>query len=173
VIITKCLCGADPIVEQKPFISDYGNDVILYKYKCPNCKEKELPWMRQGDGWGALQIWNDIAGKRSYHKRTLEYNEHGVCISPPFKTLEWVNEKKTYEKVTVNFYLDNSMYYYCYDYWYKNGGCCTGLWIGDPCFPSFETASKAAMKDLTDGNKELKEIAEELLSPIPVQGELF
>jgi hypothetical protein len=59
--------------------------------------------MGQWHDLGALQEWNRIAHKRSYHKRTLEYNDSGILISPPFKTIEWANEKKACEKATVEY----------------------------------------------------------------------
>jgi len=168
--IIKCLCGANPIIEQK---TNSRNVAIkeLYKYKCPNCKEKELPWMGQWDGCGALQEWNRIALKRSYHKRTLEYNDCGVCISPPFKVYRWENKKNHYENLTINFYLDNSMYYFCFDYNYMHHGHGSGLWISDRCFPSLEIAKKYAIKNIIKSDKNLKKILGILL--MPKQGELF
>jgi len=166
----KCLCGAEPVIERMPNI---GNVAIeeLFKYRCPNCKEKELPWMGQWHDCGALQEWNRIARKRSYRKRTLEYNDSGMCVSPPFKTIEWVNEKKAYEKVTIGFYLDNSMYYFCFDYNYMNHGFGFMVSIGSHGYPSLEIAKKAAMKKMLRSDKSLKKILDALL--LPKQRELF
>ena len=55
--IINCLCGNAPVVEQKFVTRDYG-EVKICKYKCPTCKEKELPWLREGGSFGALQYWN-------------------------------------------------------------------------------------------------------------------
>jgi len=166
--VINCLCGAAPVVERKPS----GDDVIKesFKYKCPNCKEKELPWLGQWNDCGALQEWNRIALKRSYHKRTLEYNVNGICISPPFITIEWIN-KKSIERVTIDFYYDNSMYYFCFDYSYMHHGHGFMVGINDRCYPSLEMAKKIAMKKLIKSDKNLKKIADMLL--LPKQGELF
>jgi len=90
--VTNCLCGAESVIERKTVARYYGSTEI-FKYKCPKCVEKELPWLRQGENHGALQEWNEIAKKSPYHKRTLEYNDCGVCVSSPFKTFEWRNKK--------------------------------------------------------------------------------
>jgi len=166
----NCLCGANPIVEQKAIATHYM-DMAVFKYKCSNCKEKELPWLGQWKDCGALQEWNRIAKKRSYHKRTLEYNEHGACIAPPYKVFEWRDKKKVYVHLTLKFYFDNSMYYYSYSYWYKNGGCGFATSIRDKCFPSLEIAKKHAIGRILKGDRNLKKIVENLF--IPVQGDLF
>ena len=168
--VIKCLCGAEPIIEKKPIVDDVAIEE-LFKYRCPNCKEKELPWLGQWHICGALQEWNLIAPKRSYHKRTLEYNYSGVCISPPFKTYRWEDKNKPYENVTIKFYLDNSMYYYCFDYSYKKHGHGSALWISDRCYPSLEIAKKYAIKNILKSDRRLKKIIDKLLSP--QQGELF
>jgi hypothetical protein len=93
-MITKCLCGSQPIIERKPITGNFALLEEVVKYKCLNCKDKELPWLGQFRNNGALQEWNRIAPERSYHKRTLDYNEYGVCISEPFKLLEWKNKNK-------------------------------------------------------------------------------
>jgi hypothetical protein len=115
--------------------------------------------------------WNRIAPKKSYHRRTLEYNIHGVCIDRPFKVFEWRDKKKNYNHVTVTFYFDNGMYYYCYDYLYKDGGTGKGLWTGDPCFPSMAAAKKHAARELIKRGT-IAGIVKALLFD-PVQGELF
>ena len=168
--VEKCVCGADPIVEEKPVI---GNHAVgkVFKYRCPNCKEKELPWIGQWDYCGALHDWNRIAHKRTYHRRTLEYNINGVCVSPPYKTFEWRGKNKAYEMVIIDFYLDNSMYYFCYEYFYQGGGHAFAVSVNSNCYPSFEIAKKVALKKILRDNKALKKIAMELLSP--KQGELF
>lgn len=159
--ILKCLCGAGPVIEEKPIHGNCAIDTV-FKYRCPNCKEKELPWLGQWNHCGALQEWNHIAQKRSYHKRTLEYNEHGVCISTPDKIFEWRDKKKTYYKVTVNFYFDNLKVYYCFDFNYKNNGHGYGLFIRDRCFPSLELAKKDAMKEILRSDNNLEKIIERL-----------
>jgi len=170
VPVSRCLCGAEPIVEQKE-----GGYTRLFKYSCPNCKEKELPYLGQWRDCGALQEWNSIASKRSYHRRTLEYNENGVCLAEPFKVFEW-REKKSINHITVKLFLDNGMYYYAYDYWFKNSGSGCGLWIGAPCFPSIEIALRHAEKRLIKIGAPQK-YTEKLLLPVikpePVQKELF
>ena len=137
--IEKCLCGAEPAIEKKPIT---GNHAIeeLFKYRCPNCKEKELPWLGQWPHCGAWEEWNRIAPKRSYHKRTLEYNINGACVAKPYKVFEW-HDKKKYNYLTIKIYLDNGMYYYCRDYWWKDGGGANGVWIGEPGLPSLELAN--------------------------------
>ena len=167
--VTNCLCGAESVIERKTVARYYGSTEI-FKYKCPKCVEKELPWLRQGENHGALQEWNEIAKKSPYHKRTLEYNDSGICVSPPFKTFEWRNTKK-YEDVVVDFYFDNSMYYYRYGYNYKNSGYSFGLDISAPGFPSLETAKKNAMEEIIENKKDLEKIARILL--VSVQGNLF
>ena len=161
----NCICGAGPVVEKR---TDGGAE--LFKYKCPNCKEKELPWLGQWSNCGALQEWNRIAQKLSYHKRTLEYNYCGACISPPFKTFKW-EDKKRYWHVIIDFYFDNSMYYYCFDYSYKNKGHCYGFSVRCRCYPTFEFAKRIAVKKIIKSDKRLKKIVRGLF--LPVQGELF
>ena len=164
--IKKCLCGADPIIEKKT-----TGDLAVpeaYKYRCPNCEEKELPYLGQWHDCGALQEWNNIAHKSRYKKRPFEYNVHGVCISPPFQTLEWRNKK--YDHVTIDFFCGNSRYFYCIDYYYNNKGHGSSLWISDPCFISLEMAKKSAMKSLEKHHININ-IIHKLFSP--VQGELF
>jgi len=167
--IVNCLCGAAPFVEQKVVSRDYG-EIEIFKYKCPVCKEKELPWLRQWKDSGALQSWNRIAEKCSYHKRTLPYNVHGICTAPPYKTFEW-KSKKNYDHVVIDFYLDNSMFYYRFDYMYKNSGHVFALSIDDKCFPSFEIAKQTAVKEILKNKKEFASIMNELF--IPEQGDLF
>ena len=164
-----CLCGFEPVIEEKTVV--IHESIVLYKYSCHKCKEKELPWLRQWNSWGALQEWNRIALKRSYRKRTLEYNEHGVCISEPYKVFEWVDKKRSPNHIQIEFYLDNSMYYFCYDYWYMKGGASRKVSISGRCFPSIEIAKKAALKELTRHCKDLRKILEGVLRP--AQGELF
>ena len=168
--IVKCLCGAEPIVEEKPVIGDAAVEKA-FKYRCPNCKEKELPWLAQWPHCGAWDDWNQIAHKRTYHRRTLEYNLHGVCISPPYKTFEWRDKRKAHEFVKIEFYLDNSMYYFCYGYSYKGNGHGFCVSIKAKCYPTFEIAKKVALKKILKDNKALKKMVMELLSP--KQGELF
>jgi len=149
--------------------------VELFKYRCPNCKEKELPWLRQWHDCGALLEWNRIAPKRSYHRRTLEYNEHGACMANPFKIFEW-REKKSYNHITIELYRDNGAYYYSYDFWFKDGGASAGLSISDPCFPSAKAALIHAEKRLIKMGSPLKYTEKLLLPEIkeePVQKELF
>jgi len=167
--IINCLCSAEPICERKSFDSKAIDELI--KYKCPNCKEKELPWLGQWKDCGALQEWNRIALKKSYHKRILEYNENGVCISEPYKTLEWRNKTKSCENLTIKFYHDNSMYYYCLSFYYLHHGHSFALWIGDRCYPTFEMAKKVAIRHVLKSDKNLRKIIEEFL--LPAQGELF
>jgi len=177
--IKKCLCGADPIIEKKT--TDNIAVPEVYKYRCPNCEEKELPFIGQWHESGASEAWNRIAQKSRYKKRPFEYNIHGVCISPPFQVLQWENKKKSaalfphngrpIEHITVNFFYGNSRYFYCFDYNYKHNGGGFWLSINDPCFISLEMAKKSAMKALIKRNKDLKKIVEKLFSP--VQGELF
>ena len=169
--ISKCLCGAEPIVETKPDPSD--ERVKLYKYKCSNCHEKELPWLRQRDYCGALEEWNRIAPKKSYRKRMLEYNVFGVCIDEPYKILEW-KDKKGRNSIKIRIYSDNDRYYYCYGYDYDIGGCSSGLWIGETGFPSMELLKAHALKTFGKVKQDIIKIkAKELLQPKPVQIELF
>jgi len=166
-----CLCGAMPLIEKKTMDEDFG-PVEAFKYKCPACKEKELPFLGQWGNCGALQEWNRIAKKRSYHKRTLEYNTHGVCASPPFKAYEW-NGRKGRDKIIIEIYLDNSMYYYCYDYHCKNHGHGFNVGIESPCYPAIEIAKKNAVKEIAKSEKSLGRIARELLLPKYKQVNLF
>jgi hypothetical protein len=171
--ITPCHCGAMPVVEKKILPMEYGWEMPVEKWRCPNCPEKELPFLDARKNYPkALWEWNRIAPKRSYHRRTLAYNESGVCVDEPFKVFEWRDKKKAYWQITIKFYLDNGMYYYCYDYWYGNGGSGKALWIGDPCFPSMEIAKKHAMRHLVKSDRQIKGIVKALLFT-PVQGELF
>jgi len=170
VPVSRCLCGAEPIVEQKE-----GGYTGLFKYRCPNCKEKELPWLGQWRDCGALQEWNTIAEMENYRKRTLEYNENGVCVAAPFKVFEW-REKKSINHISVEVYFDNGMYYYCYDYWFKNGGSGCGLWINAPCFPSIQITLNHAQKHLINIGGPREQIEKLLLpeiKPEAVQMELF
>jgi hypothetical protein len=164
--IVRCLCGATPIVEKKD-----GGVNGLFKYRCPNCREKELPWLGQ---WhhnsGALQEWNSIAPKKSYKRRTLEYNVHGVCVAEPNETVEW-RDKKRYDHVTVKIYKDNGRFYYCYNYGYKNSGAGGGLGIGDSGFPTMELLKARVRKKLGDVKK-IRKIVYKLF-PENVQMELF
>jgi hypothetical protein len=171
-IIEKCLCGSLPVVDRKTVETDYGT-VEVFKYRCPVCCQKELPWLGQWHDCGAREEWNRIAPKRSYHKRTLEYNMHGVCIAEPYKVYEWRDKKRGYEHLTVKIYRDNSVFYYCRDYHYKTGGSGSGLWIGSPGYPSLEEVKRRAMREIIKGRKDLVKIAKELLSPEFRQGELF
>jgi len=139
----KCLCGALPVVEEKAG----GCLGKLYKYRCPNCAEKELPWLGQWSDCGALQEWNSIAPKKSYCKRTLEYNEHGVCVVESSTVMEW-KAKKGIDHVTIEIFEDNGRFYYCYDWSLKNEGCSTGLWIGTSGFPTMELLKANAKKRL-------------------------
>jgi len=157
--ILKCLCGAEPIVEHKTVVEERVGSFEVYKYRCPNCVEKELPWLGQWYDSGALQEWNRIALKRSYHKRTLEYNLHGVCTSEPHKVFEW-RGKKGIDHLTVKIFLDNSMYYYCLSYSLKNSGGGFGSWIGTSGFPSLDLLKRHVVKRFKDG---LKKEAEKLL----------
>ena len=170
-IPVKCLCGADPIVEEK----EGGCLGKLYKYRCPNCAEKELPWLGQWPDNGALQEWNRIAPKRTYRKRTLEYNEHGSCIAEPSTVLEW-RAKKGYDRVTVEIYEDNGRFYYCYDYWLKDGGACCGLSISETGYPTMELVKLAAKKRLKKIGRKKREGMMKMLNaiiPDKVQMELF
>jgi len=139
----KCLCGALPIVEEKVD----GFLGTLYKYRCPSCAEKELPWLGQWHDSGALQEWNRIAPKKTYRKRTLEYNDSGVCVAEPSTVMEW-RAKKGIDHVTIEIYEDNGRFYYCYDWSLKNEGCATGLWIGTSGFPTMELLMANAKKRL-------------------------
>ncbi|MDR2370423.1 MAG: hypothetical protein LBD71_02985 [Treponema sp.] len=176
--IKPCLCGAMPAVERKTVVTDYEEELPVEKWKCPRCAEKELPfldareWGEKGEGSSCLRAWNRIADEPDYRRRTLKYNEHGVCVDEPYKTYEWRDKKRFSNHVTAIFYLDNGMYYYCYDYWYKDGGAGRGLWIGDPCFPSMAAAKKHAAKKLSGKRREIAGIAKELLLD-PAQKELF
>jgi hypothetical protein len=169
--IIPCLCGAMPIIETKIIKQSIGKthiwDMEVSKYRCPNCKNKELPWI---DSRNFPRLWNSIAPKKSYHKRTLAYNECGVCIGEPFKVYEY--KKSFQENVKVEFYLDNSMYYYCYDFWYKHHGSGFGLSISAPCFPTLEKAKMAAVRSLLRSDKGLLKIVSKLFFT-PKQGELF
>ena len=167
--IVKCRCGADPIIEKKTIRDISVREV--YKYRCPNCEEKELPYLGQWHDSGALEAWNRIAQKSRYKKRPFEYNIHGVCISPPFQVLEWKDKKNVIDFITVNFFYANSRFFYCFDYNYKHNGSGFMLSINDPCFISLEMAKKSAMKSLIKRNKDMKKIVKKLF--LPVQGELF
>jgi len=174
--VKKCLCGAEPIVEKKPCNDgDYDEDYMLFKYHCPNCKEKELPWLGQWSDCGALQEWNTVAGEKEYRKRTLEYNEHGVCVAEPWKILEW-SGKKGRDKVTIEIFYDNDVYYYGYGYLIKNEGASSGLWISDKGFATLKLLGEDVMENL---NKEsIKEIVCGLVKsyiekPQLTQAELF
>jgi hypothetical protein len=164
--IVKCLCGALPIIEQKP-----GKDMGLFKYRCPNCMEKELPWLGQWRDCGALQEWNRIAQKNSYRKRTLEYNDHGVCIAAPSEVLEW-RDKKKYDHFTIKIYTDNGRFYYCCDYWWKTGGGSCGLWIGVSGFPTIELL-KENIRKRYKGMEGIEQMIQKLMQLNPVQNELF
>jgi len=166
----KCLCGASPIVEEKAG----GCLGKLYKYRCPNCAEKELPWLGQWHDCGALQEWNRIAPKRSYRKRTLEYNENGVCVAEPSEILEW-RAKKGIDHITIEIYEDNGRFYYCYGWWLKDGGGGCGLCLCDTGFPTMELLKANAKKRLLRmiGEKERAEKILNTLIPEIVQKELF
>jgi len=165
----NCLCGAEPVIEIKTVDTGYG-DRELYKYKCPNCEEKELPWLGQWEDTGALQEWERIAGEKTYHKRTLEYNEHGVCLSSPVEIYKWKN-KKGHDSVTVEFFLDNYVYYYRFDFW-RDGGCTIPLSISDDCYKTLEAAKQNASLKIIKIKKGLEKIVKALLLQ-PVQSELF
>jgi hypothetical protein len=182
------------------------------KYRCPACAEKELPFL---DTRVAAGVWNLIAPKRSYHRRTLEYNRvvqklqflnnnrlkmskcgalkptgflaglvreptgflnksniHGVCEAEPYKTYEWRDKKKKYHYVTLTFYPDNGVYYYCHDYCYRNRGAGCGLSIRASGFPSLDTAKKYAVRELAKRDRGISKIVKKLLFTF-VQGELF
>jgi hypothetical protein len=168
-VVSKCLCGADPIVEKKVG----GCLDELFKYRCPDCKEKELPWLGQWGDFGALQEWNRIAPKKSYRKRTLEYNENGACVAEPTMVLEW-RAKKGIDHITIEIFEDNGRFYYAYDYWLKNGGVSSGLSISDTGFPTKELLLANVKKRLGKlGRKEgVMKIFNELI-PENVQMELF
>jgi hypothetical protein len=163
--IKPCLCGNMPVVEKG--IGEL--DIPIEKFHCPVCTEKELPFL---DARSSTGEWNRIAPDRDYRKRTLEYNMHGVCTDKPYKIFEWHGKAGKYDHVTIPFYFDNGMYYYCYDYWYKNGGCGSGLWIGDPCFPSMAAAKNHAVTKLEKYNQEIAGIVKKLLFA-PVQPDMF
>jgi len=168
--VARCLCGALPIIDE----AEGGCLGRLYKYHCPNCIQKELPWLGQWDTLGALQEWNRIALKKSYRKRTLEYNEHGVCIAEPSMVIEW-RAKKGIDHRTVNIYEDNGRFYYCYDYFFKNGGSACGLWIGDTGYPTVELLKANAKKHLKEHLKKSVEgmkLVDKLIQEM-VQNELF
>jgi hypothetical protein len=154
-----------PVVEKG--VGDRG--IPVEKYRCPACANKELPFLDHRD---AARRWNAIAPVSDYHKRTLAYNMHGVCVDEPCKVFKWRDRKKTYNNVTIAFYRDSGMYYYGYSYWYENGGGGTGLWINDPCFPSMEAAKKHALKTLSERDEDIAGIVKRLLFT-PEQGELF
>jgi len=166
----KCLCGTLPIVEEKAG----GCLGKLYKYRCPNCAEKELPWLREWDDCGALQQWNRIAPKKSYRKRTLEYNENGVCITEPSEILEW-RAKKGIDHITIEIYEDNGRFYYCYDWWLKDRGQSCGLCLCDTGFPTMELLKANAKKRLGKMLEKKEGVAKILNALIPeiVQKELF
>jgi hypothetical protein len=161
-----------PEMEKKTIEEGYGPREV-FKYHCPNCGQKELPWLGQWRDGGAGEAWNRIAQERNYKRRTLKYNMHGVCIDEAFKVFEWRDKKKGHQHITITFYLDNGMYYYCYDFWYGNGGAGSGVWIGDPCFPSMDAAKQHALRMFEKHYKETAGIVEKLLKPEPVQGILF
>jgi hypothetical protein len=152
-----------PQVEMKNIETDYGMQEIC-KYRCPVCGEKELPWLGQWRDCGAREEWNRIAPKRSYHKRTLEYNIHGVCIAEPYKVYEWRDKKQNHSHLTVKIYLDNSIFYYCRDYHYKNGGSGSGLWIGDSGYPSLKEVKCRAAEEIAKSNRAIEGIVKGLLS---------
>jgi len=157
----KCLCGAEPIIEEKS-LTDNNEIEKVYKYKCPNCKEKELPWLGQWHNGGALHEWNIIAKKRAYHKLMLEYNIIGICLSPPLISFKWKNKKKVWEKLTIDFFFDNFLYYYCFDYWYLNHGHSYKFGIGDKSFSSFKIAKEDAINNLIKLEKNLEKILEDI-----------
>jgi hypothetical protein len=159
-----------PVVEKGTVTDEDWGERPVEKYRCPACAEKELPFL---DPWVAARAWNMAAPKRSYHRRTLEYNIHGVCVGEPYREYEWRDKKKQWFHVTITFYLDNGVYYYRYDYWYRNGGAGSGLSINTPGFPSFDMAKKNAAKELVKrGKKGIANIVKKLLFSY-VQGELF
>jgi hypothetical protein len=162
--IKQCLCGSLPVVEK-----DTGElNIPIEKFHCPVCANKELPFL---DARDSMREWNRIAPDRDYHKRTLEYNIHGVCTDKPYKIFEWRDRTKKLQHVTIPFYFDNGMYYYCYDYWYKNSGSGRGLWISDSGFPSMAQAKKHAAQELLKF-KEITGIVKEVLFT-PVQPDMF
>ncbi|WP_461246348.1 hypothetical protein [Treponema sp. R6D11] len=166
----KCLCGALPIIEEKPDDS-LGK---VYKYKCPNCEQKELPFIGQWWDWGALQEWNRIAPKKSYRKRTLEYNESGSCIAEPTSIIEW-KAKKGHDHLTIEIYEDNGRFYFGYSCSYKNSGAHSGLGIMDTGFPTMELLKKYIKKRIVkiiNMDKEAKKIVD-MLFPENIQQELF
>ena len=171
--IKPCLCGAMPIVEKKINKVEYDATTRTYlweqelsKYHCPNCKNKELPWIDSRD---YPRIWNDIALKKSYHKRTLAYNYNGVCIDEPFIIYEYNQGTKI--QLKIKFYLDNFMYYYCFNFWYKHHGGSGAMSISSPCFHTMEKAKLAAKKELYHREKKLLKIVNQLFAP--KQMELF
>jgi hypothetical protein len=164
--IIKCLCGAEPIVEK-----DNSGAIKLFKYRCPNCKEKELPWIGQWRDTGALQEWNSIAQMEIYHKRTLEYNECGCCTAEPSEVLEWSDKKKWADHVTFDIFMDNGQFYYRWDWGYKNEGAGTGLSIDAVGFPTIELL-KADIKRVFGKHKVIGHIVQKLIPDI-IQNELF
>jgi hypothetical protein len=139
----KCLCGSMPIIKEKKG----GCLGKLYKYRCPNCHEKELPWLGQWNDCGALREWNKIALKKQYRKRTLKYNEHGVCVSKPSEILEW---EKGNDSIIVKIYKDNGRFYYCCKTQYKQRGVSFGLWIGDKGYTTMDLLKENIKKKLEE-----------------------
>lgn len=165
----KCLCGALPVIEEK---SDENGK--LYKYKCPNCEQKELPWLAQWKDCGALQEWNRIAQKKSYRKRTLEYSSGGMCVAKP-KILEW-KAKKGHDHITLEIYEDNGRFYFGWNWHFRNSGSAGGLGIMDSGFPTMGLLKARVKKRILRlagcGEKEVKKMLNTLI-PETVQGELF
>jgi hypothetical protein len=117
-----------------------------------------------------LQEWNRIAPKKSYRRRTLEYNEHGACAAEPSEILEW-RDKKGYNHVTIEIYADNGRFYYGYDYLWKGGGSCCGLGIMNTGFPTMQLLRDNVRKKL-GRIKGIESIIHKLI-PENVQMELF
>jgi hypothetical protein len=164
-----------PIVEKKDIKIESSHPWVMpvEKWRCPNCTEKELPFLDSREIFGESSCrreWNRIASQENYCRRTLAYNEHGVCVDKPFKVFEW-RGKRGGDFIRIKFYLDNGAYYYCYDFCYGNGGEGSALWLGHSCYPSMESAKKSAAEKLAKVNG-IKEIVESLLFA-PEQGELF
>jgi hypothetical protein len=160
-----------PIVERK-IIKDeeYGWDIEVEKWRCPVCENKELPFLdARRSSNNCIRQWNNIAQMKNYHKHTLDYNIYGVCMAKPLKLLEW---RKKDNWIKVNIYYDNGMYYYCYDYWYKEEGKGTGLWIGDMGFSTMAAAKRHAVLEICSRKKDFSKIVETLLLTY-VQGELL
>jgi hypothetical protein len=154
-----------PVIEK-----DTGElDIPIEKYRCPNCADKELPFLHYRIAAG---YWNLIAPVRNHIRHTLKYNIHGACMDEPCRVFEWRDRKKAFWHVTVKFYLDNGLYSYCYDYWYGSDGEGCGMGLGDPRFPSMEAAKEHAVRGLSRMRREIAGIVEELLLA-PVQGGLF